>query len=49
MSLVALLNSQPEVHTLVARALAADQRRTFVMTTARSSDEALEVLSFDLP
>jgi len=49
MSLVAVLNSQTEIQSLVARALAPDQRRSFVMTTARSNEEAFEILSFDLP
>jgi len=49
MSLVALLNSQPEVLALVEKALAPDKRRNFVLSPASTSDEALEILSFDLP
>jgi anti-sigma regulatory factor (Ser/Thr protein kinase) len=49
MSLVAVLNSQPEIQSLVERALAPDGGQTFVLTSARSSEEALEILSFDLP
>jgi len=49
MSLVAVLNSQPEIQSLLTRALAPDQGRTFVLAHARSNEEALELLSFDLP
>jgi len=48
MSLVAVLNSQPEIQTLIEVALEPDQR-TFVVAPARNNDEALEILSFDLP
>ena len=49
MSLVAVLNSQPEVLALIEKALAPDQRQTFVLSPGRTSEEALEILSFDLP
>jgi len=49
MSLVAVLNSQPEVLALVEKALAPDKKKNFVLSAARSADEALEILSFDLP
>jgi anti-sigma regulatory factor (Ser/Thr protein kinase) len=49
MSLVAVLNSQPEVQALVERALAPDRNRSFVLAAAKSNEEAFEILSFDLP
>jgi len=49
MSLVAILNSQPDVQALVEQTLAADPDRGFVLTSARSAEEAVEILSFDLP
>lgn len=49
MSLVAVLNSQPEVLARVQKALAPDRGRTFVLSPAGNSEEALEILSFDLP
>ena len=49
MSLVAVLNSQPEVLALIEKALAPDQRQTFVLSPGRTSEEAMEILSFDLP
>jgi len=49
MSLVAVLNTQPEVKHLVARSLGTDRNRAFILASAKSSEEALEILSFDLP
>ena len=49
MSLVAILNSQPEVQALVEKTLATDRRKAFVLAPARTSEEAIEILSFDLP
>jgi anti-sigma regulatory factor (Ser/Thr protein kinase) len=49
LSLVAILNSQPDVQSLVENALSSDPHRTFVLASARTTEEALEILSFDLP
>ena len=37
MSLVAVLNSQPEVFSLIEKALAPDHRQTFVLSHGQSS------------
>ena len=49
MSLVAILNSQPEIQSLVEQILATDEQKSFVLTSASTAEEALEILSFDLP
>jgi len=48
MSLVAVLNSQPEVQSLIESAVGKGQQG-FVLTTAHTSALAMDVLSFDLP
>ncbi len=49
MSLVAVLNSRPDVKTLLDKALSQDRNSTFLLHQATSAEEALEILSFDLP
>jgi anti-sigma regulatory factor (Ser/Thr protein kinase) len=49
MSLIAILNSQPEVQALVERTLHAEAGEGFVLSPAKTAEEALEILSFDLP
>lgn len=49
MSLVAILNSQPEIQSQVETILSSDPGRTFVLASAKTGEEALEILSFDLP
>jgi anti-sigma regulatory factor (Ser/Thr protein kinase) len=48
MSLVAVLNSQPDVQQLIEKAVGR-ARQGFVLTTAQTSEQAMDVLSFDLP
>ncbi|MEI8093428.1 MAG: cyclic nucleotide-binding domain-containing protein [Spirochaetales bacterium] len=49
MSLVAVLNSRPDVKALLEKALVQDRNDEFLLHQASNVEEALEILSFDLP